>query len=298
MSRCGQAIGLGALALALVAARAAPAPVPPRVHSVIGVVELSSPPGAPWRPAQVGDSLAPGAALRTGAGARAELVLDGALARLYEISLARLPADPAARRRIELERGAASFDVQPDDSAPFQVDTPGAVALAKGTRFTVTADGELSTVSVGRGLVGVRAPESLAREVLVHPGFGVMGGAGRPFALGLLNQKGDPWETWSRGAAPSRPLQRAGQGESPASADAVEAGPAGDADVAIRILEARGPRRVQIVGTGGIDATFTRRDLSQVLRGNSAVLGPPLLATLHARGVTPSAFARQVLDNL
>jgi hypothetical protein len=266
------------------------------VQKVIGVVEIESEPGSSWRAAQIGDSLGPGAAVRTGAGARAELALDGVVARLYEISLARMPEDPAARRRIELERGAASFDVEPRD-APFEVDTLGAVALAKGTRFTVTADAEVSTVSVGRGLVGVRAPESLAREVLVHPGFGVMGGAGRPFALGLLNQKGDPWEAWSRGAAPSRPLQRSAAGESPASPDTAEPA-AADADVAIRILEARGPKRVQIVGTGGIDVAFTRRDLGQVLRGNSAVLGPPLLATLHARGVTPSAFARQILDNL
>ena len=295
MSRRRQAIGLGAVALLLVAARPAESP-PPRVQTVIGVVEIESAPGEAWRAAQVGDSLGPGAALRTGAGARAELALDGVVARLYEISLARMPADHAARRRIELERGAASFDVQPRD-VPFQVDTQGAVALAKGTRFTVTADADVSTVSVGRGLVGVRAPESLAREVLVHPGFGVMGGAGRPFALGLLNQKGDPWEAWSRGAAPSRPLRRAQAGESPASADTVQ--PAGDEDnVAIRIIEARGAKRVQIVGTGGIDATFTPRDLGQVLRGNSALLGPPLLATLHARGVTPFAFARPVLDNL
>jgi FecR protein len=296
LSSRAQAIGSGALALLLVAARPALSPALPSVQKVIGAVELQSEPGAAWRAAQVGDSLGPGSALRTGAGARTELALDGVTARLYEISLARIPSDPAARRRIELERGAASFDVEPRD-APFEVDTLGAVALAKGTRFTVTADAGVSTVSVGRGLVGVRAPESLAREVLVHPGFGVMGGAGRPFALGLLNQKGDPWEAWSRGAAPSRPLQRGAAGESPASPDAADAG-TDDADVAIRVLEARGPKRVQIVGTGGIDATFTRRDLGQVLRGNSAILGPPLLATLHARGVTPAAFARQILDNL
>jgi hypothetical protein len=292
----GQAIGIGAVALLLAAAQPALASAHPRVQNVIGAVEIQSASGAPWRAAQVGDSLGPGAALRTGAGARAELLLEGVTARLYEATLARVPADPAARRRLELERGAASFDVQPSDDTAFEVDTPGAVALAKGTRFTVTADAELSTVSVRRGLVGVRAAESLAREVLVHPGFGVMGGAGRPFALGLLNQKGDPWEAWSRGAAPSRPLQRAATGESPASPDAVEPG-SGD-DVAIRILEARGTKHVEIVGTGGIDATFTRGDLGQVLRGNSAVLGPPLLATLHARGVTPTAFARQILDNL
>ena len=284
---------VGAVALVLVAASPTAGPRG-QVQLVIGPAEIST--GAGWRPAQQGDSLAPGTELHTGIGARMELVLDDCVVRLYENSIARVPLEPAASRGLSLERGAASFDVHRRDDGPFQVRTPGAVALAMGTRFTVTADGTDSTVSVRRGLVGVRAPESLAREVLVHPGFGVMGGAGRPFALGLLDQKGDPWEAWSRGAAPSRPLSPQDDAP-PAAADRAEAQPAPD-DVSIRILGANGALRVHIVGTGGIDATFTRNDLSQVVRGNSAVLGGPLLRTLRAREVSPSAFARQLLDNL
>jgi ferric-dicitrate binding protein FerR (iron transport regulator) len=283
----------GAVALGLVAASPGANPRG-QVQVVAGSAEISN--GAGWRPAQRGDSLAPGTELHTAIGARMELVLDDCVVRLYENSVARVPLDPATSRGLELERGAASFDVHRRDDGPFEVRTPSAVALAMGTRFTVTADGGDSTVSVRRGLVGVRAPESLAREVLVHPGFGVMGGAGRPFTLGLLDQKGDPWEAWSRGAAPSRPLSPQVDA-TPAAADGAEAPPAPD-DVSIRILGAKGAQRVHIVGTGGIDATFTRNDLSQVVRGNSAVLGGPLLTTLRAREVSPSAFARQLLDNL
>src|SRR5262249_58727010 len=104
-------------------------------------------------------------------------------------------------------RGAASFDIRHREvTDTFQVQTPHAVVLVKGTRFTVIADPEATSVAVSRGLLGVRERDSVAREVLVHPGFGVTGGAGRPFALGLQSQKGDPWQAWLRGAAPSRPL--------------------------------------------------------------------------------------------
>ena len=286
------------VAALLVLATVAHAGPSAQLSNVTGQVEVQAPDAPAWRAAQKGEALAPGSVVRTAPGARAELALDGATARLYAESAARVLA--AGRGRgLELYRGAALFQVQPRASEPFQVETPNAVALAKGTSFTVTADGDGSSVSVVRGLVGVREPGSLAREFLVHPGFGVIGGAGRPFALGLLNHKGDPWEAWSHGAAPSRPMRRATAGAAPpASRESVESFGPEDDDLAIRLIEARGVRHVRIVGTAGIDATFTKKDLGQVLRGNTALLGSPLIATLHERGVTPNAFARQILDNL
>jgi hypothetical protein len=293
-----QALLVAAAALALTAADATSGA---RVRTVVGTVEISF--GAPssWRAAQVGDVLPPGASLRTGADGRAEIALAAGVARLYAHSLARIPDGPEAERRVDLERGASSFDIRPRSEAPFEVHTPNAVALVKGTRFTVTSDASGSTVAVQRGLVGVREPGSLAREILIHPGFGVTGGAGRSFALGLLNQKGDLWEAWSLGAAPSRPLAPPADAELPpasADADGTEVLLQGEQNVSIRVLAARGPKRIQVLGTSGLDATFTKRDLDQVLRGNSAVLGSELLAMLHLRGVTPAAFAHQVLDNL
>lgn len=294
--RRAQGLLVGAFALLLVAANTGG---DARVRSVFGRVELSLAPGAAWEPAREGDSLPRGATLRTGPESRAELDVDGAGVRVYEQSLARIPADPASGWRIDLERGAGSFNVRPRPDATFEVHTPSTVALAKGTSFTVTADPGGATVSVCRGLVGVREAGSLAREVLVHPGFGVTGGAGRPFALGLLDQKGDPWQAWSRGAAPSRPLERPAKSElPPASADATELVLQDADDFAIRVVAERGPRRVQIVTAEGVEVTLSKYDLHQVLRGNTVSLGSRLLATLHQRGVTPAAFAHQVLDNL
>jgi hypothetical protein len=237
--------------------------------------------------------------LRTGPAARAELVLPAGAVRVFEESELALGDGPAFDSRVELARGAASFDVRHREvTGPFEVHTPHAVVLVKGTRFTVVADRDATSVSVTRGLLGVRAPDSLAREILVHPGFGVTGGAGRPFALGLQSQKGDPWQAWSRGAAPSRPVPPpldAAPPAAPADADfTLEAGE----DVAIHVLAGRLPSRVHISSSAGLDAMLTRNDLNQVLRGNTAVLGPQLLALLHLRGVSPAAFAHQVLDNL
>jgi len=290
--RRSEALAVGALALSLLAAH----PRDATVRKVVGQVEIAAP-GAPWRSARTGDALPVGAELRTGAASRAEVQLDGAVARIYELSVARLPD---AAQRLDLERGAASFDVTPRHDAPFEVRTPTAVALAKGTRFTVTADADVSTVSVRRGLVGVRPPESAAREVLVHPGFGVTGGAGRPFALGLLNQKGDSWEAWSRGAAPLRPLESPPTSAAPpAPADGgVELVLQGGDDAVFRVVAERGPHRVRILGADGFAATLDKRDLGRVLRGDTAALGPRLLDMLRLRGVTPAAFAHQVLDNL
>jgi len=289
---------VAAAALALTAADATGGA---RLRKVVGDVEVSFGSSSSWRAAQVGDVLAPGAALRTAAGARAEIELAGGVARIYEQSLARIPDGRDAARRVDLERGASSFDIEPRSDAPFEVHTPNAVALVKGTRFTVTSDAGGSTVAVQRGLVGVREPGSVAREILVHPGFGVTGGAGRPFALGLLDQKGDPWEAWSRGAAPSRPLPPPPEADlPPASPDTggTEVLLQGEPNVSIRVLAPRGDKRIQVIGTSGLDKTLTKHDLDQVLRGNSAVLGSELLAMLHSRGVTPPAFAHQVLDNL
>jgi hypothetical protein len=291
-----EALLVGAIALLLMAADTTRDAT---VRKVVGQVDVAASPGSVWRAAKVGDLLLPGAALRTGAASRAELQLDGAVARVYELSLAHIPSGAARQRRFDLERGASSFDIQPRHDTPFEVHTPSTVALAKGTRFTVTADGEgSSTVSVRRGLVGVRGSDSVAREVLVHPGFGATGGAGRPFALGLLNQNGDPWEAWSRGAAPLRPLERPADTQPPASAESVEVMLQGAGDSALQIVAERGPKRVRVRGVDGVETTLSKNDLSQVLRGNTAVLGSGLLATLRLRGVAPAAFAHQVLDNL
>ena len=296
MGRRAQAIVVALVALSLTAADAPPSK--PAIRSAVGAVEVRSD-GRGWRAAQNGDALEPGSELRTGAGGRAELALPAGVVRVFEQSELALGEGPAFDSQLELARGAASFDVRHREvTGPFQVHTPHAVVLVKGTRFTVIADRDATSVSVSRGLLGVREPDSLAREILVHPGFGVTGGAGRPFALGLQSQKGDPWQAWSRGAAPSRPMLPSPAAAPPAApADADLTLQAGE-EVSISVLAGRAPGRVHISSSAGLDAVLSRSDLNQVLRGNTAVLGPQLLALLHLRGVSPAAFAHQVLDNL
>src|SRR4029450_10831569 len=109
-----------------------------------------------------------------------------------------------------------------------------------------------SSLARAGGGAGRRAPDSLAREILVHPGFGVTGGVGRPFALGLLSQKGDPWQAWSSGAAPSRPmLPPAGEAPPAAAGEGGLTRRAAEA-VAIRVLAGRLPSRVHISSSAGL----------------------------------------------
>ena len=287
------------VAFASLSLAAADSPTRLSIRSAVGSVEVRDRAGDAWRPARIREPLEPGLELRCGPGARAELSLPAGAVRVFEQSLLRVPARADGDARVDLLRGAAAFEIRHREVAgPFEVHTAHAVVLVKGTRFTVIADPDASSVSVSRGLLGVREPDSLAREILVHPGFGVTGGAGRPFALGLLSQKGDPWQAWSAGAAPSRPmLPPAGEAPPAAPGEADLTLQAGE-DVAIRVLAGRLPSRVHISSSAGLDAFLTRSDLNQVLRGNTAVLGPQLLGLLHLRGVTPAAFAHQVLDNL
>jgi FecR-like protein len=293
-----QAMLVAVAAFALVAAETPGEPA--RLRGAVGDVQISPAPNAPFAQAHGGDRLLPGGSVRTGAGARVEIALEAGSVLLYEKSLVRLPEGPDGARNIELVSGAAGFDIHPrGGEPPYEVHTQTSVVLVKGTRFTVTADAGGSTVSVARGVVGVREPGSSARELLVHPGFGATGGAGRPFALGLLDQKGDPWEAWSSGAAPSRPLPAPARAElAPASPDETAVLLQGPRDASLQVIAQRGSDEVRIVGTSGFEATLSTDDLAQVLRGNSALLGPQLLAMLRSRGVTPTAFAHQVLDNL
>jgi len=293
-----RALWLCAAAFVLIAA--APPSGVVQLRRVVGDVAVSPAPGAPFAPASSGRELPFGAQIRTGAGARVEIALDAGIAKLYERSLLRIPAGPEGSRNVELVSGAAGFDIRPrGGEAPYEVHTRSSVVLVKGTRFTVTADGEGSTVAVAHADHGVREPGSVGRELLVHSGFGATGGAGRPFALGLLDQKGDPWEAWSNGAAPSRPLPPPRSAAlPPASPDQTQVILQGPHDAALQVLASRGPDRVEIAGSDGFEATLSRADLEQVLRGNTALLGPQLLRMLRLRGVSPAAFAHQVLDNL
>lgn len=71
------------------------------------------------------------------------------------------------RRRIELERGAARFDVSHDAARPFEVRTPGAAMTALGTSFSVDRLSGAAELRVFSGRVEMAAE---GRPPLVVPG--------------------------------------------------------------------------------------------------------------------------------
>jgi hypothetical protein len=166
----------------------------------------------------VGDEVAEGEAIRTAAGARAELRLGSErTARVYERSLLRVRAEAdAGVRSIDLDEGASLFDlVRRAAGDLFDVRTPEIIVSVKGTRFLVSAAAGPDSASVFRGEVELAAPgfDALA----VYPGFtGALGEVmSTPFA--------DPWETWAVSFAAPEIAIEDGAGELREAIDAARA---------------------------------------------------------------------------
>jgi hypothetical protein len=207
------------LATLLLMAAAPAAADPPRVLQAEGPVEISVGDPPVWHAAQPGETLAAGASIRLGEGARAELALEKGTIRLYENSLLRLPADAfgaGETTAVELEEGGSLFDIDKSKNRNgFEVRTPEAVVMVKGTRFAVSIDGGAAAVAVFRGLVGVRSlVATLEHEILVREGFTAVGGGPRAFEL-HFDRTPDPWKAW--GSKLPAKLRRPVRIETPAS---------------------------------------------------------------------------------
>ncbi|MFN9928601.1 MAG: FecR family protein, partial [Phenylobacterium sp.] len=130
---------------------------------------------AAWPPGPAGNSESPRAApalpqLRDMLGpARAEVfatkVGERASLRLPDGSVALLDTDSrlvvryeVRRRRVELERGQALFDVSKDPARPFEVAAGDRVVTAIGTRFSVRRTGAGLRVALLEGVVRVAGP--------------------------------------------------------------------------------------------------------------------------------------------
>ena len=189
-----------------------------RVASVSGSVEAGRGEPPTWLPLEAGDTLAAGDRVRTGDDGRAEIVLARASIRLYPNSLLRLPepaVDASDADAVELEDGISLFDVLRGDRS-FDVHTPDVVVSVKGTRFSVSLDGDLASVAVFRGTVGVRSlAMQAADEVLVREGFVASGSDS--FDLRVLDLP-DPWDAFSADVLPMAP------GFAPGAADGRRAG--------------------------------------------------------------------------
>jgi hypothetical protein len=177
-----------------------------RVAALSGHVEAGRGEPPTWGSLEAGDTLAPGDRVRTGEDGRAEIALARATIRLYPNSLLRLPgAAPDAARgsdEVELEDGTSLFDVLRGDR-PFDVRTPDVVVSVKGTRFSVSLDGDLASVAVFHGTVGVRSlAMRAADEVLVREGFVASGS--EHFDVRVLDLP-DPWDGFSGDVLPLTP---------------------------------------------------------------------------------------------
>jgi len=189
-----------AVAVALAAA-SADAQTTAHVLRVIGSVEIATGEPPSWQVAQPGQSLPPGAAIRTGDGARAEVALDSGTVRVYENSLLRIPARrDAGANRVWLGDGAGIFDVKLGRGDRFEVETPEAVAAVKGTRFHVSVEGGRASFGVYEGVVELRSDQSdaLAEPLLVRAGFSARS-EHDTFELVELGRE-DPWDAWEAGA--------------------------------------------------------------------------------------------------
>jgi hypothetical protein len=189
--------------LLLASGLAAAASAGPTLVTVHGLVEIGSGTPPVWRAAASGDALAPGDAVRTGVGARAELALgDARTVRVYEQSVLRVGTSvtpTGAVRSVDLDQGHSIFDVMKKAVADeFDVITPEVVVSVKGTRFLVAAVEGQDYTSVFRGVVELAGPGF--ETVAVRPGL--TGAEGElsltPFA--------DPWEAWATGAPVPEPL--------------------------------------------------------------------------------------------
>ena len=189
--------------LLLASSVAAAAAADPTLVVVHGQVEIGSGTPPVWRAAASGDALAPGDAVRTGAGARAELALgDARIVRVYEQSVLRVGTSvtlTGAVRSVELDQGQSIFDVMKKAVADeFDVITPEIVVSVKGTRFLVAAIEGQDYTSVFRGVVELAG--SGFETVAVRPGL--TGAEGELF----LTPFADPWEAWASGAGAPDPL--------------------------------------------------------------------------------------------
>ena len=296
-------LGVALAALLLVAAGSAELP---RVETVQGEVSIGS--GAPplWRTAREGDVLRPLDQIRTGRDGRAELRLSTGTVRLYEDTTLRISANPGGTDEgIFLNNGSSIFDILKRNAAePFEVRTPEAVVMIKGTRFLVTQDPAGAAVAVYRGTVGVRgAATNETPEMLVHAGFIAVAGSDGPFTLDLIAPDSDPWEAWTTGEpAPPRParLARASRRErrlaGPRAAARAQADRRISAQLASGGQTASPTRTVSLDPAGEALGPAARTELREryieTALGGSSSFTVQKLQTFDAVQITGSTFSR------
>lgn len=107
----------------------------------------------------------------TQATAQEILLADGSRVTLRPNSRLKYPEEFAGnQRRLELEVGAAFFDVERNPAKPFVIDAGPSVVEVKGTSFSVTRDGSNTKVAVKTGKVRFYLPDNDGADLLLTPG--------------------------------------------------------------------------------------------------------------------------------
>jgi hypothetical protein len=158
---------------------AAPSPGIIRLALVQGTVE-AAPPGQPeaFAPVAVGTELAPGTFLRTGPDSQAAVTLGNrSTARFIagttgQIEFATTP-EGTERTRLKLKGGAVFSRIKSfNKDVDYQVQTPLAIAAARGTDFVTVALPTVTDVWIAEGTVELLTPEgqSIGRVSADEPG--------------------------------------------------------------------------------------------------------------------------------
>ena len=153
-------------------------PVEARVTFIDGRTVVLAHGTDPARPLTVGAALVPGDAVRVESGSVELAYEDGVTVLLRsgtQVSIAEAVQTHAAGRRYRLSMGAGraiSHIRNATGQAPrYLIETPSAIAAARGTRFQVHLEkSEVTRCEVLSGVVGIRAEQG--RELAVNEGFG------------------------------------------------------------------------------------------------------------------------------
>jgi len=179
------------------------------VTEVAGEARLASVGGAP-RALRVGDEVAPGYAVETGADGRAILTRDGTSMTLSANGRLEIPTthQNGVRTTVFQRLGTVLLNVDKRPEQHFQVDTPYLAAVVKGTTFTVNVGAAGAEVHLVEGAVEVGAFGS-GEVALLRPGQTALVGIDASAPLKVM-------EGQSSGAAPA---QRDQQGQARSGSD-------------------------------------------------------------------------------
>lgn len=147
------------------------APEPGNVTVAVGEVTVIAPGEAEPRPLAAGDRVAVGSVVKTGAGARAVIVMTPRSAiRVAEnteltIETVEAGANPP-KVTVDLRDGSLGAMMKPEDGQiiDFQIRTPSGIAAARGTFFAVVVEDGVGFAQVREGRVELRPERAAAQE--------------------------------------------------------------------------------------------------------------------------------------